>query len=74
MGFAPSCSYWSQMGAPKRQVIAIIGDGGYQMTIQELEPSSNNVWMKIVSSTNEFLGMVRNGSNCFLTSGMLLQK
>ena len=36
MGFALPAAIGAKMGAPKREVIAIIGDGGFQMTIQEL--------------------------------------
>ena len=36
MGFALPAAIGAKMGAPDREVVAIIGDGGYQMTIQEL--------------------------------------
>ena len=36
MGFALPAAIGAKMGAPKREVVAVIGDGGYQMTIQEL--------------------------------------
>ena len=36
MGFALPAALGAKMGAPEREVVAVIGDGGYQMTIQEL--------------------------------------
>jgi len=36
MGFALPAAIGAKLGQPKRQVIAVIGDGGFQMTIQEL--------------------------------------
>ena len=47
------------MGAPDREVIAIIGDGGYQMTIQELGTIfQTRTAVKIVVLNNDYLGMV----------------
>ena len=54
------------MGAPEREVIAVLGDGGFQMTIQELGVIlQNNVAVKILLLNNEFLGMVRQWQQLF---------
>ena len=68
MGFALPAAIGSKMGAPKREVVAIIGDGGYQMTIQELGTIFQyGCAVKIVVLNNEFLGMVRPVSYTHLT-------
>ena len=54
------------MGAPNREVVAIIGDGGYQMTIQELGTIfQTGSAVKIVVLNNDFLGMVRQWQQMF---------
>ena len=54
------------MGQPDREVVAIIGDGGYQMTIQELGTIlQTKAAVKIVVLNNEFLGMVRQWQQLF---------
>tara|TARA_B100001057_G_scaffold239952_1_gene240194 strand:- start:5007 stop:6707 length:1701 start_codon:yes stop_codon:yes gene_type:complete len=66
MGFALPAAIGAKMGAPKREVIAIIGDGGYQMTIQELGTIfQNRLAVKIVVLNNDFLGMVRQWQQMF---------
>jgi len=56
----------AKMGAPEREVIAIIGDGGFQMNIQELGTIyQTNCNIKIVILNNEFLGMVRQWQQLF---------
>jgi len=66
MGFALPAAIGAKMGAPERQVVAIIGDGGYQMTIQELGTIfQTKVPVKIVVLNNEFLGMVRQWQQLF---------
>ena len=66
MGFALPAAIGSKMGAPKREVVAIIGDGGYQMTIQELGTIFQyGCAVKIVVLNNEFLGMVRQWQEMF---------
>jgi len=66
MGFALPAAIGAKMGAPDRQVIAVIGDGGYQMTIQELGTIfQNKTAVKIVVLNNEFLGMVRQWQELF---------
>ena len=66
MGFALPAAIGAKMGAPEREVIAIIGDGGYQMTIQELGTIfQTKAAVKIVVLNNEFLGMVRQWQQLF---------
>ncbi len=66
MGFALPAAIGAKMSAPDRDVVAIIGDGGYQMTIQELGTIfQQKVPVKIVVLNNEFLGMVRQWQQLF---------
>lgn len=66
MGFALPAAIGAKMGAPDREVVAIIGDGGYQMTIQELGTIfQQKTAVKIVVLNNEFLGMVRQWQQLF---------
>ena len=66
MGFALPAAIGAKMAAPEREVVAIIGDGGYQMTIQELGTIfQNKVPVKIVVLNNEYLGMVRQWQQLF---------
>lgn len=66
MGFALPAAIGAKMAAPDREVVAIIGDGGYQMTIQELGTIfQNKIPVKIVVLNNEFLGMVRQWQQLF---------
>ena len=66
MGFALPAAIGAKMGAPDREVVAVIGDGGYQMTIQELGTIfQQQVAVKIVVLNNDFLGMVRQWQQLF---------
>ena len=66
MGFALPAALGAKMGAPNREVVAIIGDGGYQMTIQELGTIfQTGSAVKIVVLNNDFLGMVRQWQQMF---------
>ena len=66
MGFALPAAIGAKMAAPDRDVVAIIGDGGYQMNIQELGTIfQTDVPVKIVVLNNEFLGMVRQWQQMF---------
>lgn len=66
MGFALPAAIGAKMGAPQREVVAVIGDGGYQMTIQELGTIfQSKVAVKIVVLNNDFLGMVRQWQQLF---------
>jgi len=66
MGFCLPAAFGAKVAAPKREVVAIIGDGGFQMTLQEL----GTVWqselhLKIVILNNQHLGMVRQWQQLF---------
>jgi acetolactate synthase I/II/III large subunit len=66
MGFALPAAIGAKMAAPEREVVAIIGDGGFQMTIQELGTVlQQKLALKIVVLNNEFLGMVRQWQQLF---------
>ncbi|CAM1347091.1 biosynthetic-type acetolactate synthase large subunit [Tenacibaculum crassostreae] len=66
MGFALPAAIGAKMGTPERQVVSISGDGGYQMTIQELGTIlQTGTAVKIVVLNNEFLGMVRQWQQLF---------
>lgn len=66
MGFALPAAIGAKFGAPNRQVIAVMGDGGAQMNLQELgtimqyQPA-----VKILILNNNFLGMVRQWQELF---------
>jgi len=66
MGFAIPAAIGAKMGAMHREVVAIAGDGGCQMTIQELATIfQNKLPVKIVVLNNDFLGMVRQWQELF---------
>ena len=66
MGFALPAALGAKMAAPHREVVAVIGDGGYQMTIQELGTIfQTKAAVKIVVLNNDFLGMVRQWQQLF---------
>ena len=66
MGFALPAAIGAKMGDPSREVVAIIGDGGFQMNIQELGTIfQTKTAVKIVVLNNEFLGMVRQWQQLF---------
>ena len=66
MGFALPAAIGAKYGAPERTVVAIIGDGGIQMTIQELGTiMQSEVDVKILILNNHFLGMVRQWQQLF---------
>ena len=66
MGFALPAAIGAKMAAPEREVVAIIGDGGFQMNIQELGTIfQQKTPVKIVVLNNEFLGMVRQWQQLF---------
>ena len=66
MGFALPASIGAKMGAPDREVVAIIGDGGYQMTCNELGTVlQTKAAVKIVVLNNNYLGMVRQWQELF---------
>ncbi|MBI3717104.1 MAG: biosynthetic-type acetolactate synthase large subunit [Sphingobacteriales bacterium] len=66
MGFALPAAIGAKYGAPDRTVVAIIGDGGVQMTIQELGTIMQfKPDVKILILNNSFLGMVRQWQELF---------
>lgn len=66
MGFALPAAIGAKMATPEREVVAVIGDGGYQMTIQELGTIfQTKTAVKIVVLNNDFLGMVRQWQQLF---------
>ncbi len=66
MGFGLPAAIGAKLGAPNRTVVAIVGDGGIQMTIQELGVIQQfGIGVKILILNNEFLGMVRQWQELF---------
>ncbi|MGI4866864.1 MAG: biosynthetic-type acetolactate synthase large subunit [Janthinobacterium lividum] len=66
MGFALPAAIGAKFGAPERPVVAVIGDGGFQMTIQELGTiMQTGIDVKIIILNNQFLGMVRQWQELF---------
>jgi acetolactate synthase-1/2/3 large subunit len=66
MGFALPAALGAKLGVPDREVVAVIGDGGFQMTIQELGTLfQTQAKLKILILNNEFLGMVRQWQDLF---------
>lgn len=66
MGFGLPAAIGAKMGAPDRTVCFFTGDGGLQMTIQELGTiMQENLDVKIILLNNSFLGMVRQWQQLF---------
>ena len=66
MGFGLPAAIGAKFGALDRTVISVIGDGGFQMTLQELGTiMQTGVDVKIVILNNQFLGMVRQWQDLF---------
>lgn len=66
MGFAIPASFGAKMGAPDREVVGIIGDGCFQMTIQELGTiAQSGLAVKMIILNNNYLGMVRQWQQLF---------
>ncbi|SDF60301.1 biosynthetic-type acetolactate synthase large subunit [Epilithonimonas hungarica] len=66
MGFGLPAAIGAWYGAPEKTVVAIIGDGGFQMTLQELGTIMQfGARVKIMILNNEFLGMVRQWQQLF---------
>ena len=66
MGFAVPAAIGAKIGAPKRLVFAVVGDGGIQMTIQEFGTiMQEKLPIKILLLNNEYLGMVRQWQELF---------
>lgn len=66
MGFALPAAIGAKFGAQDKTVVAVIGDGGFQMTIQELGTiMQSGIDVKILILNNQFLGMVRQWQELF---------
>jgi acetolactate synthase-1/2/3 large subunit len=66
MGFGLPGGIGAKVGKPDKQVIAFMGDGGFQMTLQELGTILHyNIGVKIIILNNNFLGMVRQWQEMF---------
>ena len=66
MGYGLPAAFGAKYAQPQKEVVAFIGDGGFQMTIQELGLCAQwNVGVKIVLLDNNFLGMVRQWQQLF---------
>ena len=66
MGFALPAAMGAQIAKPSSQVIAIMGDGGFQMNMQELGTiAQEKIPLKIIILNNDFLGMVRQWQQMF---------
>lgn len=66
MGFGFPAAIGAAMGQPDKQVIAVVGDGGFQMTLCELSTAViNKLPLKILLINNRYLGMVRQWQNMF---------
>lgn len=66
MGFALPAAMGAKVAAPQRQVVAIIGDGSFQMNIQELATlAQDNIPVKAIILNNNYLGMVRQWQQMF---------
>ncbi|WP_423126499.1 biosynthetic-type acetolactate synthase large subunit [Gaoshiqia sp. Z1-71] len=66
MGYAIPAALGAQLGAKDRTVVTFVGDGGFQMTLQELGTIvQNKLPVKIILLNNNFLGMVRQWQQLF---------
>jgi acetolactate synthase-1/2/3 large subunit len=69
MGFGFPAALGAQLGKPNDLVIAIVGDGGFQMTLAELSTAAiHKLPVKILVIDNKYLGMVRQWQELFLDS------
>ena len=66
MGFGLPASIGAQLARPDKQVVAVVGDGGFQMTMAELATAMNHkLPVKVIIVNNRYLGMVRQWQNLF---------
>lgn len=66
MGYALPAAFGAKVGDPSREVVAIIGDGCFQMTLQELGTiAQSGLPVKAIILNNNFLGMVRQWQQLF---------
>ena len=68
MGVGLPAAVGAKTGRPEKQVVAFLGDGGFQMTIQELGTILHyRIPVKIIVRNNSFLGMVRQWQDMFFS-------
>jgi len=68
MGFGLPAAVGAKTGRPEKQVVAFLGDGGFQMTIQELGTILHyKIPVKLIVLNNSFLGMVRQWQDMFFS-------
>ena len=66
MGFGLPAAMGAKLGVPDREVVAVMGDGGFQMTMQELGTiMQNKIGVKMIVLNNTYLGMVRQWQQLF---------
>jgi len=66
MGFGMPAAIGAQVGARNKKVVLIVGDGGFQMTLEEIMMIRQyNLPVKVVIINNSFLGMVRQWQELF---------
>ena len=66
MGYGFPAAIGAQMARPDRTVVAVVGDGGFQMTMAELATAANEkLPIKILLINNRYLGMVRQWQHMF---------
>ena len=66
MGFGLPAAIGAQVANPNKKVLAVVGDGGFQMTLEEIMMIRQyNLPVKIVLINNSFLGMVRQWQELF---------
>jgi len=66
MGFGFPAAVGAQFGRPEETVVAICGDGGFQMTLCELSTAAiHGLPIKVLVLDNKYLGMVRQWQNLF---------
>ncbi len=68
MGFALPAAMGAKVAVPDREVVAVIGDGSFQMNIQELATlAQDNIPVKVIILNNNYLGMVRQWQQMFFS-------
>lgn len=66
MGFGFPAAIGAQFAHPEKTVVAVVGDGGFQMTLSELSTAViHKLPLKIIVVNNRYLGMVRQWQNLF---------
>jgi acetolactate synthase-1/2/3 large subunit len=66
MGFGLPAAMGAQLARPDKQVVAVVGDGGFQMTNQEIITAIQyNIPLKVIIMNNGYLGMVRQWQEMF---------